>query len=69
MLFFLFINVKMPTIVGSLTFISRKNLKLNRVKHEKSFITLGPDLLFAVQKDQTNIETTKAENSMKFSNF
>ena len=38
MLFFLLINVKMPTIVGILTFISRKN----SAEHEKSFITLGP---------------------------
>ena len=44
MLFFLLINVKMPTIVGILTFMSRKNLKLTSVEHEKSFITLGPDL-------------------------
>ena len=29
MLFFLYINVKMPTIVGILTFISRKNFMLN----------------------------------------
>ena len=29
MLFFLLINVKMPTIVGILTFTSRKNFMLN----------------------------------------
>ena len=29
MLFFLLINVKMPTIVGILTFMSRKNSMLN----------------------------------------
>ena len=29
MVFFLLINVKMPTIVGILTFISRKNFMLN----------------------------------------
>ena len=29
MLFLLFINVKMPTIVGILTFMSRKNFMLN----------------------------------------
>ena len=40
MLFFMFINVKMPTIVGILTFMSRKNFM---TKHEKSFITSGPD--------------------------
>ena len=44
MLFFLFINVKMPTVVGILTFMSRKNFMLNGVEHEKSFITSGPDL-------------------------
>ena len=42
MLFFLLINVKMPTIVGILTFMSRKNFMLNWVEHEKSFITSGP---------------------------
>ena len=42
MLFFMFINVKMPTIVGILTFMSRKNFMLNSVEHEKSFITSGP---------------------------
>ena len=35
------INVKMPTIVGILTFMSRINFLLSRVEHEKSFITLG----------------------------
>ena len=44
MLFFLFINVKMLTIVGILTLMSRKNFMLNRVEHEKSFITSGPEL-------------------------
>ena len=38
MLFFLL----MPTIVGILTFMSRKNFMLNWVEHEKSFITSGP---------------------------
>ena len=33
----------MPTIVGILTFMSRKNFMLNSVEHEKSFITSGPD--------------------------
>ena len=42
MLFFPLINVKMPTIVGILTFMSRKNFMLSSVEHEKSFITLGP---------------------------
>ena len=33
------INVKMPTIVGILTFMSIINFMLSRVEHEKSFIT------------------------------
>ena len=40
--FIMLINVKMPTIVGILTFMSRINFVLSRVEHEKSFITLGP---------------------------
>ena len=34
------INVKMPTIVGILTFMSRINFVLSRVEHEK-FYNLG----------------------------
>ena len=37
------INVKMPTIVGILTFMSSINSILSWVEHEKSFITSGPD--------------------------
>ena len=36
------INIKMPTIVGILTFMSRINFVLGLVEHEKSFITSGP---------------------------
>ena len=43
MLFFLLLNVKMPTIVGILTFMSRKNFIFSWIEHENSFITLGPD--------------------------
>ena len=32
----------MQTIVGILTFMNRKNFMLNRVEHERSFITSGP---------------------------
>ena len=42
MLFFLLIHVKMPTIVGILTFMSRKNFMLSQVEHKKSFTTSGP---------------------------
>ena len=41
--FIMLINVKMPTIVGILTFMSRINFVLSWVEHEKGFITLGPD--------------------------
>ena len=41
MLFFRLINVKMPTIVGILTFMSRKNFMLNSVEHSKKFYNLG----------------------------
>ena len=39
--FILLLNVKMPTIFGILTFMSRINFVLSRVEHEKSFITSG----------------------------
>ena len=41
MLFFPLIYVKMPTIVGILTFVSGENFMLNRVEHVKSLITSG----------------------------
>ena len=37
------INVKMPTIVGILTFMSMINFMLRCVENEESFITSGPD--------------------------
>ena len=39
MIFFLLINVKMPTIVGILTFMSKKNSILGLSEPEKSWIT------------------------------
>ena len=39
MLFFLLINVKMPTIVGILTFMSRKN----NFNKKNNFIASGPE--------------------------
>ena len=44
--FIMLINVKMSTIVGILTFMSRINFVLSRVEHEKSFITSGPGFRF-----------------------
>ena len=43
--FILLINVKMPTIVGILTFMSRIFM-LSRVEHEKKFYNLGADHLY-----------------------
>ena len=40
--FIMLINVKMPTIVGILTFMSRINFVLRRIEHGKSIITSGP---------------------------
>ena len=37
--FITLVNVKMPTIVGILTFTSRIHFVLSRVEHGKSFIT------------------------------
>ena len=42
---YMLINVKMPTIVGILTFMSRINFVLRRVVLEKSNITSGPGFL------------------------
>ena len=56
MKFFLLINVKMPTIVGILTFMSGKNSILGlsepkeakfSVEHEKKFYNLGARLFTA----------------------
>ena len=41
--FIMLINVKMPAIVGILTFMSRMNFVLSWVGDAKSFITLGLD--------------------------
>ena len=44
MLFFRLDNVKMPTIVGILTFLSWEiSCMLSQVEHEFFFITFGPD--------------------------
>ena len=52
------INVKMPTIVGILTFMSRINFALNWVEHGMS---LGPVLLGKADK------TLKMENAVRAS--
>ena len=42
--FIMLLNVKMPTVVGILTFMSRINFLLSRVGHDNSFITFRPDM-------------------------
>ena len=58
MLIFLLINVDMPTIVGILTFMGKKNFMLSSVEHEKTFITSGPDWLKAAHSKQWLDNTT-----------
>ena len=41
--FIMLTNVKMPTMVGILTFMSMINFMLSWVEHDKSFITSRPD--------------------------
>ena len=54
------INVKMPKIVGILTFMSMMNLMLSCVEHEKSFITLEPDCL----SSQTSLNLCTASDKL-----
>ena len=44
--FIMLINVKIPTIVGILTFMSRINFLLRLVEHGKKFYNLEPGLTF-----------------------
>ena len=52
--FIMLINVKMPTIVGILTFMSKINFMLSSFVHEKSFITTEPEQLFVLQSMVVN---------------
>ena len=73
MLFFLLINVKMPTTVGILTFMSRELFMLSCVEHEKSFITPGPELRNNFHLYHPNLMTfwyeTKYANSRPYRIF
>ena len=40
--FIMLMNIKMPTIVGILIFMSKLNFVLSLVEYEKSLITSGP---------------------------
>ena len=47
--FIMLVNVKMQTIVGILTFMSRINFVLSGVEHGKSLITLVPDFFGSIK--------------------
>ena len=44
--FIMLLNVKMPTIVGILTFMSRINFVLSLVEHGKKFDNFGTSLIW-----------------------
>ena len=48
-IFIMLINVKMPTIVGILTFMSRINFVLSSVEYKENCITSGPVVGFCKQ--------------------
>ena len=56
MLFFLLINFKMPTVVGILTFMSRKNSMLSWVEPDYFFTNSAPGS--NVGRDQTDLILT-----------
>ena len=60
MKFFQLTNIIMPTIVGILIFMSRKDFMLNCVEHEKTSITSGPVFIFGGK--ETISQNTKGEN-------
>ena len=66
MLFFPLINVNMPTIVGILTVMSRKNFMLPRVEHEKSFITSGPEVFSSISAMVSMITIKSGTNLLHF---
>ena len=67
MIFFLFINVKMPTIVGILAFMNRKNVMLNsihpqtsRISNSEANFTIWPNFEFVSDNFYTNkLDTVK----------
>ena len=63
-LFIMLINVKMPTIVGILTFISMINFVLSLVEHEKSFITSGPEFKIFTSKTVTPSQQSQSKYSI-----
>ena len=60
--FIMLINVKMPTVVGILTLMSRINFLLSWVEHEKSFITSGPGAGIIFEGDSERFAQFSAKN-------
>ena len=56
----------MPTIVGILWFMNRKNFLLSRVEHEKSFLTSGPGLIKKILSIYRNFEAEQLEMYMTY---
>ena len=46
--FILLMNVKIPTVIGKVTFMSMKNCMISRVQHEQRFITCGQRYIYSV---------------------
>ena len=59
------INVKMPTIVGILTFMSRINFMLSWVEHGKSFITFGQVLSREIKCPAQGHNTVTSQSQVK----
>ena len=62
LVFFLLKNVKMPKIVGILTFVSRKNFN-RQLEHENIFITSGPDLVTWSSLSSLILDCTVCQNT------
>ena len=64
--FILLLNVKMPTIVGILTFLNRINFRLSQVEHEKCFVSLGLKLvLYKRRKLSDHLNVVSFQNVCK----
>ena len=67
--FILLINVKMPIVVGILTFMSRINIIFRWVEHENSFITCGLSLFFGemIARHIKNLRQNQKSYKINFS--
>ena len=64
LLLFLLIDVKMPTIVGIFTFMSRKSFILSFVVHEKKYYNLGARSIFPILNTFTVIRLITLGNKI-----